>query len=145
MSLYIPQMGDAVGVTIPGLAGNFETLSDHLVKYGSNVNGEYWRWGDGLQICTRLVPQGTIVPSYDSVVNGLYRSANIRVASPAAFSVTSLVAAAAEQVAFSYGNLISAVFDAGTNEWVFRVAKVASWSGTDYLHNTYLIAIGRWK
>lgn len=58
MSLYIPKMSDTPGVTIPGLAGNFEDLEGSQVEYGSNENGEYWRWENGLQIC---VPKPIIV------------------------------------------------------------------------------------
>lgn len=53
MSLYIPKMSDTPGVTIPGLADNFTLLAgSRIVESGSNENGEYWRWENGLQICT---------------------------------------------------------------------------------------------
>lgn len=52
MSLYIPKMSDTPGVTIPGLASNFNALADsRIVEYGENENGHYWRWESGLQIC----------------------------------------------------------------------------------------------
>lgn len=52
MSLYIPQMSDTPAITIPGLASNFQALDgSQIVEWGSNENGWYWRWENGLQIC----------------------------------------------------------------------------------------------
>ena len=52
MSLYIPKMSDTPGVTIPGLASNFNALADsRIVEWSSNENGEYVRWENGLQLC----------------------------------------------------------------------------------------------
>ena len=31
-----------------------------LVEWGSNANGEYWRWESGLQVCTGTVSLGTV-------------------------------------------------------------------------------------
>lgn len=52
MSLYIPKMSDTPAITIPGLASNFNALADsRIVESGSNENGEYVRWENGLQVC----------------------------------------------------------------------------------------------
>lgn len=59
MSLYIPQMSDTPGVTIPGLASNFNALANsRIVEQGSNANGEYIRWENGLQVCWHIL-EGT--------------------------------------------------------------------------------------
>lgn len=52
MSLYIPKMSDTPAITIPGLASNFNALADsRIVEMGSNSNGTYVRWENGLQVC----------------------------------------------------------------------------------------------
>jgi hypothetical protein len=53
--LYLPDMGDEIPDFVDGLADNFSLLEGSLVEYGSNENGEYWRWENGLQVCTRSV------------------------------------------------------------------------------------------
>lgn len=70
MSLYIPKMSDTPGVTIPGLASNFNALADsRIVEQGSNENGEYWRWENGLQVCLHRL---TLTKSADTRMTGTW-------------------------------------------------------------------------
>ena len=66
MSLYIPKMSDTPAITIPGLADNFGLLAgSQIVEQGSNENGEYIRWENGLQICIHNI---TLPNSPDSTI-----------------------------------------------------------------------------
>ena len=69
MSLYIPNLAtdEPVGL-VQGLAGNFNLLEGSLVESGSNENGEYVRWENGLQICWRVVTlEANTPPSLDTI------------------------------------------------------------------------------
>ena len=55
MSLYIPKMTDNPGITIPGIANNFNMLEGSLIEMGGDdANGYYARWESGLQVCWKV-------------------------------------------------------------------------------------------
>lgn len=48
----IPALGNYIGDDIPKIMANFAELAgSRIVEMGSNSNGEYVRWENGLQIC----------------------------------------------------------------------------------------------
>lgn len=52
-----------------------------IIERGSNANGEYIRWADGTQICTKIL---TVSLAIDIVFGSMYASAAIQLGTPAA-------------------------------------------------------------
>lgn len=150
MSLYIPKMSDTPGVTIPGLAGNFSLLEDSLVEYGSNENGEYWRWENGLQICYKESPSvGNVEPTLQA--GGFYRSRigdYLDLSFPATF-----VSAPYQNCLIDVRRGTDSVPIVSIYRGMGEISSLSSW--LNFLvssygeHNYYrvvrLLAIGRWK
>lgn len=162
MSLYIPKMSDTPGVTIPGLASNFNALADsRIVEQGSNENGEYIRWANGIQICTLFqiislvstVPvdspyTGEHLPTDSGIVDGGYGS--LRWYFPAGFAYPPAISVSAG------GRHVTALTALST-----RVEDLANttvrydfyvWnqgrgytSGASYELRVSLFAFGRWE
>lgn len=84
MSLYIPKMSDTPAITIPGLADNFGLLDgSQIVEQGSNENGEYIRWENGLQVVFGEASLGAVSLTASG---SIYGSPDLTVTLPAAFS-----------------------------------------------------------
>ena len=141
MSLYIPKMSDTPGVTIPGLASNFQALDgSQIVEWGSNENGTYWRWENGLRICYGTKSLGVIPPRGTAEITWQY---------PITFTQKPYVfctlggAAFNEPYDFTYGAMRRDHTTMTTEQGVFKVKKI----GSDFSGGTnvylYLLAIGR--
>ena len=147
MSLYIPKMSDTPGVTIPGLADNFNLLAgSRIVESGSNENGEYWRWENGLQVCVKqnYTPDANL--PVDQQIGQLYRSAFRSWSLPAAFNADQYFASGCytSQAESRY------LWFTGIGEASFWTDKVCyTWlsprSTTTGDIGPTLFAIGRWK
>src|SRR5690606_13642140 len=58
----IPALENYIGDDIPKIMANFAELAgSRIVEMGSNSNGEYVRWENGLQVCTFTHPNGISV------------------------------------------------------------------------------------
>lgn len=143
MSLYIPKMSDTPGVTIPGLASNFNALADsRIVEYGENENGTYWRWENGLQVCVINLPtldEFTDMGSRGSFTH--FRKYNIYY--PASFlSAPKTLAGVAGSVDGSIRAVIATVRSSTTSDFrldLFIDDEVIKITVTNCL------AVGRWK
>lgn len=91
MSLYIPQMGDAVGVTIPGLAGNFASIGTHVSKLATQAGGvhglevEYGIWTPTVGQVGAATPDNSITyttqeGTYARIGNLVYVTASVVIA-----------------------------------------------------------------
>ena len=165
MSLYIPKMSDTPAITIAGLASNFNELADNLnelednfnelasnfqafdgsqiVEQGSNENGEYIRWENGLQICDGsykfLNVSSTNVPN----ISGLYY-VSTELLFPASFAgrdVNVITGGGRPNVnAFVIGSMYTQVSATGFTAIGYKNQEHPTWEvWIDY------IAIGRWK
>lgn len=145
MGLYIPKMSDTPGVTIPGLASNFNALADsRIVEQGSNENGWYWRWENGLQVCRhRVTISGWQGDGYKELIN------TVQWIFPAAFIGIPFAVASGEA-----GGALR--FPETKGIFVSRQANLQPVTGSSaYFHYSYYIwggtlwisyfAIGRWK
>lgn len=88
---YHPVVGDRVILArdkgtyfVVGAIGQEANRAVYVVEEGSNANGEYVRYSDGLQVCLHLIN----TPNYDISVSGgvMYRSDSIRWDFPISFN-----------------------------------------------------------
>lgn len=106
-----------------------------LIENGSNANGEYVRFADGLQICTGLIVVGDVTTAAGS----LFTSPTQTWTFPAAFaSVTGLSPngmAPSSVARWTVGDALTA------SNWTFRVFGATSSAAAS---NARLFAVGRW-
>ena len=109
-----------------------------IIEYGSNANGEYWRYAGGMQICTHTVTTvGAASPS-----GALFTSVSTPWTYPAAFVALSTPYTSASESGgngLSWGGLGLAVTnDVTTSFALFRSTAAAVPSAVA------LLAVGRW-
>lgn len=119
-----------------------DVLAGMIVESGSNANGEYVRWGNGLQICWGSVDIGPINIEYGS--NGtLYRSVPGIWNYPSLFSANPSVSGIVMRKDSSgLAAYISGDSVMNTTRFLFYGTRSSS---SDYDYIAYLLAIGRWK
>lgn len=141
MSLYIPKMSDTPGVTIPGLADNFGLLDgSQIVEQGSNENGRYVRWENGLQVCWDAFSD---TRSTTTVTGPLYRDdAATMWTFPAAFIGEPIVCGSVSRGDDNY-RLFFAPHSVTTTSVTYR--DVATGSSATLGRSDRLLALGRWK
>lgn len=151
MSLYIPKMSDTPAITIQGLADNFGLLAgSQIVEQGSNENGEYVRWENGLQICfrTHFFTEGSFNPD-----GSVFRFNAGSLSMPAAFSRILFQSATmgggvpnAVRNSAWFGKLGYGSTGTGTSNTYW--SGLAFWSGVNITIESlavHLFAIGWWK
>ena len=110
-----------------------------IVEQGSNENGEYIRWENGLQVCWGSVDIGPINAAFGNA----YISAPARWDYPSLFSAHPSVSGV---VMLKEGSALAAHISGDgvmyTNRFHFYGTRSSS-SSNDYI--AYLLAIGRWK
>jgi hypothetical protein len=107
-----------------------------IFERGSNSNGEYVRFADGTQICTRAVSASLAI---DTAFMGGFRSAAQTWTYPAAFTGTPVVVPVARNLT-AFGAVSANV--PGTTSATYAVTAVAL--QTDATREVSLTAIGRW-
>lgn len=119
----------------------FELLEPEV---GSNANGEYVRWGNGLQVCWGSVDIGPINIKYvagDGTI--VYRSEPAKWYYPSLFSAHPSVSGI---VMRKEGSALAAYISGDgvmeTTRFSFYGTRSSS-SSDDYI--AYLLAVGRWK
>ena len=133
MSLYIPGMSDEFGSFVQGLANNFQTLDgSQIVEWGSNENGTYARWDNGLQICWFNHQFG----------NDSAGTLNYSRPWPASF-VDAPVVTTHVRAALS-GNPSPEAFNAGDGPTATDTGNIRIVDSGTYTR-LYVISIGRWK
>lgn len=110
----ISGIGTAASMNAVGAGG--------IIERGSNANGEYVRFADGTQICTR-----TVTGYSDGVINIPF--AAVFISSP---SATVNIAPVSEWAVFSG-------LYCGNGAWVINMPNYS------YVNTLHLFAIGRWK
>lgn len=131
-----------------------------VLEYGENSNGKYVRFGNGVQVCWRVVSPND-VPAISSngtwLINNAYGSSSVYrssagtpVAFPASFSSTPIGVdggtASSTTGAAGYDSWINVGVRADTDNlthWSFAVRSGYSQTGVN-VSNYSLIAIGRW-
>ena len=111
-----------------------------VIERGSNANGEFVRWADGTQICTRIIPLGG-TPAINLANGALFRSsADIPWTYPAAFIAQPVIGGAVTGgVAFTWLGLGNGG-SSSTNATFLAFSPVTSGVSTV----TALSAVGRW-
>ena len=110
-----------------------------VIERGSNSSGEYVRFADGTQICTRDVADGAMSSTSD--LNGAFRSDTILYAFPAAF--VDSPACSMSMRAPAANGLIPSVGDNSGTHWEARFVAPGAFS--QVTHGGFsLLAIGRW-
>lgn len=144
MSLYIPKMSDTPAITIPGLASNFQALDgSQIVERGSNENGEYVRWENGLQVCWFANnPTPNFTARTEGAVSGYVHLDEWTY--PAAFSANPSVVAIGRGYVGSQAqtSLNTSISDVRTTRASIRLW---AWNQVNADVTIFRIAIGRWK
>jgi hypothetical protein len=110
-----------------------------LMEYGTNENGEYWRFANGLQICSKIVN----TPAPTTQQGSMYVSAPTNAGSfPKAFVNTPAVVNNGAVNATGYGWASMALFASASTwgSWVLYYPVNNVSGGT-----LWLTAIGRWR
>lgn len=143
MSLYIPSLAnDEFGPFVQGLADNFGELEGSLVEYGSNENGEYWRWEHGLLICYHQI----IMTRITSSSAGEYWSFPVNLIAIPNLQATLIhhnLVGNFEGVGSNLGSLF--VREMSIDRALIQVSSLGyQFVSTDELH-AKVIGVGRWK
>jgi hypothetical protein len=142
MEGIVAAQGDEIGAILPITRDKLvdDVLSGLIVESGSNANGEYVRWGNGLQVCWGSVDIGPINIAYGTNV---YRSTSGIWIYPSLFSAHPSVSGI---VMLKEGSGLAAYISGDgvmyTNRFYFYGTRSSS-SSYDYI--AYLLAVGRWK
>jgi len=144
----IPALNNYIGDDIPKIMANFAELAgSRIVEMGSNSNGTYVRWENGLQICWRSVSQTGRSPSAQTTQSLTVYRDFYTWSFPAAFSVAPMVlapnprlfsgdSAATYHMATGYIGSVT-VTSAGI---IYESLKTF-----DAIEQEALLAVGRWK
>ena len=115
-----------------------------IVDAGSNDNGSWVRFGNGLQICWHYF--GPVTLDIDDLNAGVYRSALQEHAFPVPF-IESPAIAVSMSAPGNYGVWVAGGcthLSEGRSQWRYRAFRITS--GTDVgIRALSMIAIGRWK
>jgi len=108
--------------------------TDAKTTYGSNVNGEFWRWENGLQICRHSLSQQTTLTTTNDfgTTAGTMRYNDTTWTFPAAFLVA--------PSCFNLGGLASTT---GTPSTVSVLSRVLHSSNLTF--TVSIFAIGSWS
>lgn len=125
----IPALNNYIGDDIPKIMANFAELAgSRIVEMGSNSNGEYVRWENGLQVCFDVLSTSA---SQDTLWT-----------LPAAFIDSEWVFCSGLGASFS-SEARAITFQGRTTNSVTLRALTAS--GGRVSAGAFIIAIGRWK
>src|SRR5690606_25969773 len=115
-----------------------------IVEMGSNANGEYVRWEDGLQVCWHSINAGNPAAFGSGTLSDIFRSNTHNWTFPANFAAPPDVQAHGFRNAAGGNALVGAVYRGVTTT---RVEFIQAWSGAnDSTPATIaLFAIGVWK
>ena len=116
-------------------------LSSRIVEMGSNSNGEYVRWENGLQVCwnSRADERSTT-----TVIGSLYQDdAATMWTFPAAFITSPAVYGTVSRTNDDNFRLFFSPNSVTTTSVTYR--DVATASGTELGRTDQLLALGRWK
>src|SRR5690606_32303717 len=87
----IPALNNYIGDDIPKIMANFAELAgSRIVEMGSNSNGEYVRWENGLQVCWW---KESVSHTHPNATGSIYRSDIITWTYPASFVSAPVVVA----------------------------------------------------
>ena len=152
---YIIQRRTASGLEtvaeIPALEGNKVDMSwlpvvgsmgSAIIERGDNANGEYIRWADGTQICTRTV---TLTFSATTATGAFYFARFDGYTYPAAFiDIPQLFLGFSDLGTTNRGGIPVQSGDASPTQtsdfYIFKQIKVTNYSGL-----FHYLAIGHWK
>ena len=136
MTLATNNLTDEVGTGSPDFPNGMPTSAgDPIVESGSNSDGEWTRWADGTQVCTRNVTLDLTITT-NQYRGGYAQPFN---ADPIA---SSWGPARNSSIEFAdQSALRSAYASARATVWLFN----CSGSGTNTALATTLFAFGRWK
>ena len=173
MTIYLPSLLDKFKDFVNGIRANWEEyeahvdnttdahgIDDHfdatpednvhglagavIVDAGSNDDGSWVRFGNGLQICWHYF--GPVTLDIDDLNAGIYRSALQEHDFPVPF-IESPAIAVSQSTPGTFGTwLVGGCTSASTGRRQWRYRALRNTSGTD-VNITYvgMIAIGRWK
>jgi len=117
-------------------------LGDAIVEYGSNANGEYARFYNGVQICWHSLSVGSTGISTANTLGG-YRSAQSNWTFPVAFSAGTPVVTANlnNNAEGAWAVSVSRSSPLTSGAWAIRAQNSGTFSGGTLT----LMAIGRWS
>ena len=132
----IPALENYIGDDIAKIRENFAELAgSRIVEMGSNANGEYVRWENGLQVCWTNVSETVNITS-SSALGGYFGNGTAR-SFPAAFAARPVVLVTQDEGAFAEA---LNVLVTGYTVRYRSISSVSNWS-----NSVYVFAIGRWK
>lgn len=139
---------DATGkAVIPGVVGTVAQVggvpTGQIIERGSNANGEYVRYADGTQICTRQVNLGNVTIGANSVSTNL---AILYGTFPAAFINGDISISYSQESGWSYAFVIADEGITRTNIVGWYLARMGDMfgPGDTVSHKIRYTAIGRW-
>jgi hypothetical protein len=104
-----------------------------LIERGSNANGEFVRFADGLQVCTRV---NLTTPNASTALGSLFRSADVAWTYPAAFAVAPVVTGNVDDIDV----MLSAGVPSTTAVTLRAIAAVTKAAA----QTLRVVAVGRW-
>ena len=138
------QINGTTGITTPKLdALDLELGSKNVVERGSNANGEYVRFADGTQICTRQVNLGNVTIYGNTPSSNLAPSYGTF---PAAFVDPNISMSYSQNSGWSYAFILADEGVTATNIAGWYLARIGDMAGPgDTIpHIVRYTAIGRW-
>ncbi len=112
-----------------------------IIERGSNANGDFARFADGTQICTRTITVNTAIATASG---GVFTTSSTASATHAAsFVAFPVVSVQMERPAATGFDIMAVLESANTTVTTFRFARIAS-DGTARDLTARIIAIGRW-
>ena len=137
-----PHIAELVDLTAlhPHIAALLDSL---IVEMGSNANGEYVRWGNGLQVC--FARFDTLGAPYTTAVGPLYaRNEDYNWVFPSAFASPPRVIGLTERPFDNMRSFMTLTLVSSTSV-TFRPILTVQVTGAMLTVYAHLCAIGRWK
>lgn len=137
----VPYSSDVSGFTPATVKAALDALAGvRIIEMGSNSNGEYVQWENGLQVCWRKITGLTTT----NIQGNIYGSLSQSWTYPAAFTSAPSVLVAAERTSASGTGIGWGTFASVPGATSASSLVLAS-SHSTFEGNLVLFAIGRWK
>jgi|GEM_PF-6111638 len=138
----VPNANNTVGSDLTAMYDNFVALeSAQIVDSGSTADGDYWRFEDGLQICTNFI--NDFLLETNDLKGGIYRSSVIAWNFPMAFNSQSEIYFNVNFSTTSSGQWVGVSYPKSNTEGTWQ--GYSNQSASQNQGSVVYFAIGRWK
>jgi len=144
----VPDANNTVGSDLTAMYDNFVALeSAQIVDSGSTADGDYWRFADGLQICSNTIQVNYVT---GNLLRGTWNYPVNFISIPIISSILSKYNKnGSVDSIINFSEISTNIIDAGANFNASSVQIGIMSTTSNYVSGDYswcyLIAIGRWK